>query len=156
SRLTALESILHEFLSEATPMLLRQLDSTTTRADALRALISLRADTGTKLLPLITRADFKPLDQGIELLTWSSDPSVGPWLRKYAQEHVAISRRGQWRKRMRPPARPSISEAIPYRQILRAMRGHPSIETENFLMQAALDWDPTYRQAACSSFGWWE
>lgn len=36
------------------------------------------------------------------------------------------------------------------------MRGHPSLETERFLILAARDWDPLYRVAACSSLGWWE
>jgi hypothetical protein len=45
---------------------------------------------------------------------------------------------------------------LPYPAILRALRGHPSEETESFLLLAARDWDPTYRAAALSSLGWWE
>jgi HEAT repeat protein len=36
------------------------------------------------------------------------------------------------------------------------LRGHPSAETEAFLLLAARDWDPTYRAAAIGSLGWWE
>jgi HEAT repeat protein len=54
------------------------------------------------------------------------------------------------------PRRPSVPVEIPYRQILRALRGHPSAESEAFLVQATRDWDPTYRAAALGSLGWWE
>jgi HEAT repeat protein len=45
---------------------------------------------------------------------------------------------------------------LPYRAILRALRGHPSPQTEALLLLAARDWDPTFRAAAVSSLGWWE
>jgi HEAT repeat protein len=45
---------------------------------------------------------------------------------------------------------------VPYAAVLRALRGHPSRETEVFLLLAARDWDPTYRLAAAGSLGWWE
>jgi HEAT repeat protein len=40
--------------------------------------------------------------------------------------------------------------------ILRALRGHAAPETEELLLLAARDWDPTCRAAAVSSLGWWE
>ena len=92
----------------------------------------------------------------MELLTWSTAPQVGPWLRQFALSQVPMGRRSQWRKRSCPPAHPSLPATVPYRTILHSLRGHPSIETENLLILAAQDWDPTYRQAACSSLGWWE
>src|ERR1019366_4286794 len=46
--------------------------------------------------------------------------------------------------------------AIPYRNILQSLRGHPSIETEKLLVLACQDWDPLIRMAALSSLGWWE
>src|SRR5262249_13427531 len=55
-----------------------------------------------------------------------------------------------------PPRQPSVPPDVPYRAALRALRGHPSADTERFLLQAAGDWDPTYRAAALSSLGWWE
>ena len=45
---------------------------------------------------------------------------------------------------------------MPYQAILRALRGHPSRETEAFLLLAVRDWDPTFRAAALGSLGWWE
>jgi hypothetical protein len=45
---------------------------------------------------------------------------------------------------------------VPFGAVLRALRGHPSLETEGFLLVAAHDWDPIYRVAAVSSLGWWE
>jgi HEAT repeat protein len=39
---------------------------------------------------------------------------------------------------------------------LRALRGHPSPQTESFLLLAARDWDPTFRLSAVGSLGWWE
>src|SRR5262249_10753044 len=62
----------------------------------------------------------------------------------------------QRRRRATPPRRPSVPAHVPYQAVLRALRGHPSRETEIFLLLAARDWDPTYRVAAASSLGWWE
>jgi HEAT repeat protein len=61
-------------------------------------------------------------------------------------------------KRLRAwsPRRPSIPPRFPYRAILLAMRGHPSPESEQFLLAATHDFDPTYRSAAVGSLGWWE
>src|SRR5205814_1562136 len=42
------------------------------------------------------------------------------------------------------------------RDLLRALRGHPSPQTEAFLLLAARDWDPTCRIVAIGSLGWWE
>jgi HEAT repeat protein len=49
-----------------------------------------------------------------------------------------------------------VAGGFPYRAVLFALRGHPSAETEQFLLAAAHDWDPTFRSAAVSSLGWWE
>src|SRR5439155_24183197 len=62
----------------------------------------------------------------------------------------------QRRRRALPPRRPSISADLPYRSILHALRGHPSVQTEAFLLLAARDYDPAYRVSAVSSLGWWE
>src|SRR5262249_132597 len=84
------------------------------------------------------------------------DPAVGPWLRNWVCRHVPMLRRAQWRRRAVPPGKPSVPAEVPYRAILRALRGHPSAETEGFLLLAACDWDPTYPAPALSSLGWWE
>src|SRR5262249_34592782 len=44
----------------------------------------------------------------------------------------------------------------PYPAVLRTLRGHPSRETEELLLLASQDWDPTCRAAAISSLGWCE
>src|SRR5262249_44289158 len=69
---------------------------------------------------------------------------------------VPMARRALRRRLASSPRRPSVARSIPYRAILRALRGHPSGETEAFLLVAARDWDPCYRAAAVSSLGWWE
>jgi hypothetical protein len=92
----------------------------------------------------------------VEVLTWSRDPRVGPWLREMVQRRVPMERRAQRRSRPLPPRRASVPPDVPYRAVLRALRGHASAETEEFLLLAARDWDPTYRAAALSSLGWWE
>src|SRR5262249_38923155 len=71
-------------------------------------------------------------------------------------QHVPMVRRAQRRRRAVPPRRPSVPNDVPYRAVLRVLRGHPSQQTEAFLLLAARDWDPTYRLAAVSSLGWWE
>jgi hypothetical protein len=163
SRLAGLEPALIEYQERAAIELQEQLATSRgpQRLDILQALTDLRADAGATLLPLLERSDngfFSELELelAIDLLTWSKNMRVGPWLRNYAIRQVPMSRRILWRKRPLPPRKPSLAANIPYGAILRSLRGHPSIETEAFLMQAARDWDPTYRQAACSSFGWWE
>jgi hypothetical protein len=65
-------------------------------------------------------------------------------------------RRAQHRRRALAPRRPSVSAEVPYRTILQALRGHPSPQTEAFLLLAGRDWDPTLRLAAVGSLGWWE
>jgi HEAT repeat protein len=67
-----------------------------------------------------------------------------------------MDRRALRRPRSTPPRHRSVPADLPYRSILRALRGHPSPKTEAFLLLAAQDWDPTYRSAAISSLGWWE
>jgi hypothetical protein len=71
-------------------------------------------------------------------------------------ERVAMVRRAQSRRRAAPPRRPSVPAEVPYRAVLRALRGHQSAQVEPFLLLAARDWDPTIRAAAVSSLGWWE
>jgi hypothetical protein len=158
SRLTALEPMLVDFLKEAPIELLAQLETSRGQelVGVLHALGDLRVDAGEKLLPLLDRLPYGPLEEAIHVLTWSKHPMVGPWLRSFAVRKVSMGRRAQSRKRSATPRKPSVAREVPYRALLRALRGHPSEETETFLILAARDWDPLYRQAACSSLGWWE
>src|SRR5207253_2435325 len=81
-------------------------------------------------------------------LAWSAHPRVGPFLREWVLGRLPMVRRAQARRRTVPPRRPSTPPDLPYRAILRALRGHPSPQTEAFLLLAARDWDPAVRVSA--------
>ena len=151
-------SAIREYLEEAPAVLCKQLPRAplSEQRDVLLALIDLRVDAASVALPLLGRRSYPHADLVMELLANSRDARVGPALRQMILDRVPLLRRAQTRRRATPPRRPSISLEIPYRAVLRALRGHPSQETEGFLLVAAHDWDPTYRAAAVSSFGWWE
>jgi HEAT repeat protein len=164
ARLEALEPSLVEYLRDAPRHLRARLGRAADEQpgggrdlrDCLLALNDLRADAADELVPLLERPDPPHAEIMTELLSWSRKPQVGPWLRLWAARYVPMDRRATARRRMTSPARPSVTAAVPYRAVLRALRGHGSPETESFLLLAARDWDPTYRAAAVSSLGWWE
>ncbi len=158
SRLAALEPVLSEFLEEAPGELRRQLASARQQLleDLLHALVDLRIDAGAELLELLENQRIPISDLVLESLAWSKSSRVGPWLRSWAAKQVPMQRRSQWRPRPDTPIRPSVPSYFRYQAILRALRGHPSAETETFLILAAKDWDPLYRAAAFSAFGWSE
>lgn len=158
ARLAALEPALTDYLQEASVPLVGALSrcAGTERRDVLLALADLRADAGEPLLALLDRPSCLYADLAVDLLAHSHHPRVGPWLRDWAGRRVPMLRRAQRRRRSLAPRRSSVANDLPYRSILRALRGHPSPQTEAFLMLAARDWDPTFRAAAVSSLGWWE
>ncbi len=158
SRISSLESGFRDFLKEAPAMLLAQAPTArgAALADLLHALNDLRVDAAAELLPLVQRPVCEQRDRMIEVLRWSRDPRVPVWLRNYAREQVPMEKRAQARCQAEMPRRPSIAAAIPFRAILHCLRGHPSVETERFLMLACQDWDPVVRVAALGSLGWWE
>jgi hypothetical protein len=92
----------------------------------------------------------------LEVLTWSSHPRIAPLLREWVLQNIPMVRRAQYRRKAAPPRRSSIPAELPYCAILRTLRGHPSPQTEAFLLLAARDWDPMVRQSAVGSLGWWE
>ncbi len=157
SRLSALEATLAEYLRQVPAPLLERLPDATVaeQGDILRALADLRADTGTEVMELAAQAGFPHAETAVEVLQWSRDPRIAPFLRDWVLRRVAMVRRAQRRRRASPPGRPSCA-GIPYIAILRSLRGHPSSQTEAFLLLAARDWDPAIRQAAVASLGWWE
>jgi hypothetical protein len=157
-RLTSLEAAMVEYLQEAPAALAAQLTDAPAQEqrDILLALADLRGEAAEVVLPLLALPRFAHAELAVEVLTWSTDPRVGPLLREWAMARVAMVRRAQRRRRALPPRRSSVPSTLPYRAVLRALRGHPSPQTESFLLLAARDWDPTYRLAAIGSLGWWE
>ena len=161
SRLAALEPVLDRLPATRPPRLLAPRLPQAAGAeqrDILLALNDLRAEAGRGRAAAARRAALPPRRAGRRrCLTWSRDPRVGPRpARAGSPAACRWIRRAQARRGPAPPRRPSVPADVPYRAILRALRGHPSPETEAFLLLAARDWDPTYRAAAVSSLGWWE
>jgi hypothetical protein len=158
SRVAALQPALEDYLQEA-PALLARVASAAPgpqQRDLLLALADLRAEAGEVVLRLLRDPGFRHQELALEVLRWSHDPQVGPYLREWAARRVSLARRALVRRRAVPPRRSSVPTDVPYQAILRALRGHPSPETETFLLLAARDWDPTFRLTAVSSMGWWE
>jgi hypothetical protein len=158
SRLAALEPALTDYLEEAPAQLRAALTRTPPAGhrDLLLALADLRAEGSLVLLPLLEQSGYPHAELALDVLTWSADPHVGSFLRNWALRRLPMVRRAQRRRRAFPPRRSSVPFDLPYRALLRALRGHPSAQTEAFLLLAARDWDPTYRLAATGSLGWWE
>lgn len=158
SRLVALEPLLDDYLSEATAYLLPRVATSAgvDQRDLLGALMDLRAETASAVLPLLGDPRLVHADLAVESLVWSREPTVAPTLRTWIARRVAMDRRALKRYRAQPPRQVSVPSEVPYRSILRALRGHPSAETEAFLLLGARDWDPTYRAASLGSLGWWE
>jgi len=158
SRLVALEPVLDDYVSEAGTYLREALldASAEEQRDLLLALNDLRAEAAPSLLTLLSDGRCAHPELAVEVLAWSRDATVGPALRLWTARHVPMDRRAMKRRRATPPRHRSVPTEVPYRSVLRALRGHGSVETESFLILAAHDWDPTYRTAAVSSLGWWE
>ncbi len=158
ARLTALEPALTDFLQEAPALLCQRMPdaSVEQQREILLALLDLRAEAGEAVLPLLAQPCYPHAELALEVLTWSSHPRIAPLLREWVLQNVPMVRRAQYRRRAAPPRRPSIPGEVPYCAILRTLRGHPSPQTEAFLLLAARDWDPTVRLCAVGSLGWWE
>lgn len=158
SRLAALEPALTAYLDEAPRALCAALPAAgkQEQRDLLVALADLKAEAAPVLLPLLELPRYANLELAAEVLTWSRDPRVGLCLRDWVIRNVPVIRRVQKRRQASAPLRRSLPAHVPYAAVLRALRGHPSRETESFLLLAARDWDPTYRAAAVGSLGWWE
>jgi hypothetical protein len=158
SRLVALEPVLEDYLKEVPPLLGEALVSAPVaeQRDFLCALHDLHADAAGAILPLLDTPRYPHAELAVYALTWSKDPRVGPALRAWVSRRIHPVRRTRAHRRAIPPRRSSVPADVPYRAILRALRGQASLETEALLLLAASDWDPTYRAAAVASLGWWE
>lgn len=156
SRLEALEPALDEYLHQAAVDLLRQLPDApeSLQRELLLALRDLRAESAEALLPLVRQQDV-PLDQVVEVLAWSRDPRVGPWLCSVIRAAVPVESRARRSRRPFARRRGRLPAAFPYAGLLRALRSHPSADAEAILIEAAGDRDPRYRLAALESLGWY-
>jgi hypothetical protein len=158
SRMAALENALRDYLKDAAVSLLARVATADTaeQADILRALHDLRIDAAAELLPLAREAICANRALMIDVLRWSRNPRAASWMRDYLAAEVPMAKRGRSKPLADVPRRPSLPADVPYVNILRSLRGHPSVETEQFLMLACQDWDPHIRMAALGSLGWWE
>jgi hypothetical protein len=157
-RLGVLEEALREYLSEAPAQLGAQLASAAPeeQSDILRALEDIRGDAAWAILPLLGQSKVPHAELAVNALAWSRDENVGPWLRAWVYRNVPVARRMRSRRQAHPPKMASVGTDLPYAAVLRALRNFGSPETETLLLQAARDWDPTYRMAAVGSLGWCE
>ena len=158
SRLGVLGDALREYLSEAPAQLGAQLASASPeeQSDIFRAIEDIRGEAAWAILPLLARSKVPYAEQAVNALAWSRDESVGPWLRAWVYRNVQVARRMRSRRLAMPPKTSSIGSDIPYLAVLGALRNFGSPETETLLLQAACDWDPTFRAAAMGSLGWCE
>src|SRR5207237_500827 len=156
AELLALEDAFTDYLAEAAGHLLEDLAMAgdDARLDMLLALEDLQADAASIVLPHIKAWPAAHREVAVRLLAWSRERDVGPALIAWATQWVQPERRSRRPPRELPPARPTVPAALPYASLLRTLRHHPSPLAEAFLLSAARDWDPTYRAAAISSFGW--
>jgi hypothetical protein len=158
TELRTLEDAVADYLGDAPGQLLDALAGAddARRGDLLLALEDLRADAADVVQPRLRRWPAAHRALAARLLTHARGRTVGPALIAWAQQWVQPERRARRMPRMEPPARPSVPEALPYADLLRALRGHRSPDVEGFLIAAARDWDPTYRAAAAGGLGWWD
>jgi hypothetical protein len=154
--LLTLEDAFADYLAEAPAYLLDELASAgdDRRLDLLLALEELQADAAAVVLPHVKTWPIPHRELAVRLLAWTSERDVGPALIAWATQWVQPERRSRRLPRESQPNRPSVPAALPYAALLRTLRHHPSPLAEAFLLCAARDWDPTYRAAAVSSFGW--
>lgn len=158
SRLAALEPVLSDYLHEAPQCLCEAVPQSQgdEQRETVLALLDLKAEAAPVLIPLLEQGKLEPADLAVEVLTWSRDPRTGFWLREWAGKKVPMDRRSLRRRRALPPLRRTLPAGFPYEAVLRSLRGHPSGNTEAFLVLASRDFDPAIRAAAVGSLGWWE
>ena len=158
SRILVLEPAIKEYQEEAVVNLRTLLPHA--QGDLLRdillALHDLRAESAREILPMLAKGQTVHLDLAVELLAWSKDPLVGPFLRHWVYRSGILeththSKRRYWVRKRRTP-----NQSVPLCAILKALRGHPGEETEKVLILAARDESAGVRAASLSSMGWWE
>jgi hypothetical protein len=155
SRMQALENSLEDYLKHAPCLMTRCLSQTAVKdhPDFLLALDDLRAEAADVLLSLLADENYPYAGLAIDVLRWSTDPRVAPWLRHCAVRLASKKQKTQWTKQA--ASAPEVADSC-YPSVLRALRHHPSSDTERLLIAAARDSDPERRAAAIGSLGWSE
>jgi hypothetical protein len=158
AELLTLEDAFADYISDAPAFLGDELAAApdARRADLLLALDDLRADAAEVVLPRLRHWPAAHRTLGVRLLVHARGRGVGSALVAWARQWVQPERRARRLPLDYPPPRPSVPGALPYAELLRALRGHPAPDVEAFLVAAAGDWDPTFRAAAAGGLGWWE
>lgn len=153
--LKELEPAFSDYLREAPALLGAALPGATDvlRGEVLEALADLRADAARSVMPLLDELTGPQRELAVRLMTWSRDPRVAPQLCAWAVARLRPAWRWLhvWSQGHRPAPGSQAFAAV-----LRALRGHPSVETEAFLLHSFRDRDSLCRTAAVSSLGWWE
>ena len=157
SRLAALEPVLAEYLADAPAALRAGLPRAPApeQREMLLALLDLRAETAPVVLPLLAQPRFPTPSWRWRALSGRRPAGRAVPARLRPAARAGDAARPTPSPALAPP-RPSVPPDLPYRSLLRALRACPGKPTEDFLLTAAQDWDPTYRAAALSSLGWWE
>src|SRR5262249_39427552 len=101
ARVHALEPVLLDYLEEAARVLVQRLDTATgpELSDVLQTLSTIRAEAGDEVIKLLSRGDCPEAESAVDVLLWSRDPLVGPWLCEWAGRKVGPARRAQHRRR---------------------------------------------------------
>jgi len=154
--LLTLEEAFADYLSDAGPDLVAALANEDTRADALLALDELHIDAAATIITAARAMAGSPTANsawrccGTRVRRRSA---VGYWAGS-----ISGCNRGGGRDVRRWPIR-RVGRACgrnPRTRLLSAaLRGFPDPATEEMLLIAANDFDPTFRAAALGSLGWW-
>ncbi len=151
------EPIMREYLHGIGDDLVRLLPFVTNeeQEEILQALIDLRADVASTILPLLHDQQFCHRLPALTLLTWSRDPAAGQYLRARGQQI-----------RQQLTARPWFANSVYSLQeshqieeltvILAALRAFPDLETERLLLECSRSNLQVIREMALAGFGWWE
>lgn len=156
--LRMLSDVFADYLGDAIAQLRADLASCDDdrRPDIFAALHELQGDAGAVIVQRLRTWPRTQRPAAVRLLRHSRNQVVAPALMDWTRQWLQPERRSWRLPRDIPPSRPSVPSALPYTDILFALRAHPSLEAEAFLRAAACDWDPTIRAAALGSLGWWD
>lgn len=157
SHLAALEDQLIEYLEKAREVLASSSPRTDeiSLRDWLDAIHELRADAGETLVKLLRDNPHLPFaEQAVLALGWSKAPEAATYLRETAVRFLPAPQ--QRKRRLFRTAVVNEEQSQIAAAALIALRYHPSLESEQFILTGARSADPLVRSSAMSSLGWWE